>query len=114
MFEGWKLDGPAKTYIFDPASRCRDAAPRLQQRKAMMRSLSDKPWMLGSVSPLQMLRGMLDISVQWWREAPLLGAARLSLLAATIWGLAHLLREPGVGAVVAGAGALGLYALGRQ
>ncbi len=92
------------------------ATPRLglQQRKAMMRSLSDKPWMLGSVSPLQMLRGMLDISVQWWREAPLLGAARLSLLAATIWGLAHLLREPGVGVVVAGAGALGLYALGRQ
>lgn len=80
----------------------------------MLRSAFSTPSMLGSVSPLQMLRGMLDISLQWWRESPLLGAARLSLIAATIWGLAHLLGNPGVGVVVAGLGVFGLYALGRQ
>jgi len=80
----------------------------------MLRTIFGKPSMLGSVSPLQMLRGMFDISLQWWRESPLLGAARLSLIVVTIWGLAHLPANPSVGTVVAGLGILGLYAIGRR
>jgi|GEM_PF-6724731 hypothetical protein len=44
-----------------------------------------RPWKLGSVSPLQMLRGMLDMSLQW-RDSSLVGGARLVLFAVAIWG----------------------------
>src|SRR6185437_6438844 len=88
-----------------------DSRAHLLQWKVTMRSLFSRPWMLGSISPLAMLRGMLDISLQWWRESPLLGAARVSLLAAAFWGIVNLMRDPGRGIVIAGVGLLGLYAL---
>jgi len=67
--------------------------------------------MLGSVSPLQMLRGMLDMSLQWWHGAPLLSTVRVLLVAVVIWGLVILISEPGKGLVIAGIGLLGIYAL---
>ena len=78
-----------------------------------MRSLFNSPWMLGSVSPLQMFRGMLDISLRRWHESPLLGAARALLLAAAVWGIVMFVNNPGRGAVVAGVGILGYFALRR-
>ena len=76
--------------------------------------LFSRPWTLGSVSPLQMIRGMLDMSLRGWHGSPLLGTARALLLAAVIWGGVTLTREPGRGTVIAGIGLLGFYALRRQ
>ena len=70
--------------------------------------------MLGSVSPLQMLRGMLDMSLQWRGSSPLVGAVRLVLLAAAIWGLVNLAWDPGRGAIVAAICLLGFFALRQR
>ncbi len=78
-----------------------------------MRSLFSRLWTLGSVSPLQMIRGMLDMSLRGWQRSPLLGTARALLLAAVIWGGVTLTRDLGRGTVIAGIGLLGFYALRR-
>ncbi|HLH75991.1 MAG TPA: hypothetical protein VKV28_04205 [Candidatus Binataceae bacterium] len=66
-----------------------------------MRNPIGRPLALGSVSPLQMLRGMLDMSTQWWHDGfPLLGAIRLVLLGATLWALLNLAHDPVRGAIV--------------
>lgn len=76
-----------------------------------MRNLSGRPLTLGSVSPLQMLRGMLDISLGHWRESPLLAGIRGLLLAVAILGIVDLPRSPDEGLVLAGIGLLGFYSL---
>ncbi len=79
-----------------------------------MASLFDGAKMLGSVSPLQALRGMLDMSLRWWRESLLVGAVRALLLAAAIFGLLNVVTNPVKGLVIAGIGLLGFYILRRE
>jgi hypothetical protein len=68
-------------------------------------------WVLGSISPLEMLRGMADMSLRWWHVSPLIGLAKLLLLAVLIWGLVDLASAPGKGLILSAVGFLGLLAL---
>ncbi|MGH7907498.1 MAG: hypothetical protein ACREP6_12820 [Candidatus Binataceae bacterium] len=69
-------------------------------------------WILGSLSPLEVLRGMADMSLRWWWHAsPLIALAKLLLLAALVWGIVIIASAPGRGFVLLAGGALGLYVL---
>jgi hypothetical protein len=39
------------------------------------RGLFSRACLLDSIYRLQVFRGMLDMSLRWWRESPLLGTA---------------------------------------
>ncbi len=68
-------------------------------------------WILGSVSPLEVLRGMLDMSLRWWRVSPILILARAFLLLIMIWGIVNLAAASGKGLILIGAALLGLLVL---
>jgi hypothetical protein len=70
--------------------------------------------MLGSVSPLQMIRGMLDISAQRWKESPLLASARAALAAAAVYGIVEAALNPRRGVVIVALAVLGYLSLRRQ
>jgi hypothetical protein len=71
-------------------------------------------WMLGSVSPLQVIRGMLDMSLRWWHESPLITAARVSLLIIAVWGLLNVAKNPSEGIIAVVVGVFGFYVLRRS
>jgi hypothetical protein len=72
-------------------------------------------WVLGSLSPLEVLRGMADMSLRWWWHAsPLITAAKLLLLGLIILGIVDLATVPGRGFVLAAGGVLGLFALRQR
>jgi len=68
-------------------------------------------WILGSLSPLEVLRGMLDMSLRWWRVSPLLTLTRSLLLLMIIWGAIDLAAAPGKGVILIAASLLGFLAL---
>ena len=61
----------------------------------------DGSGMLGSLSPLQALRGMLDTSLGHWRQSPLLHAVRATFFIVLIWGLVAAMNNPVGGLVIA-------------
>ncbi|MGH7932586.1 MAG: hypothetical protein ACREQN_05395 [Candidatus Binataceae bacterium] len=72
-------------------------------------------WILGSLSPLEVLRGMADMSLRWWwRVSPLIAVTKLLLLGFVVWGIIDIASAPGKGFVLSAGGALGLFALRRR
>ncbi len=68
-------------------------------------------WVLGSLSPLEVLRGMTDMSLRWRHGFPLVGLTRLLLVVLVIWGLSDILTATGRGVLLSGGGVLGLFVL---
>lgn len=71
-------------------------------------------WILGSLSPLEVLRGMADISVRRWQASPLAAVAKLLLLLLGICGIVIIAGDPGKGFVLLVGSALGFYAVKRH
>ena len=71
-------------------------------------------WVLGSLSPLQVLRGMLDMSLRWWHISPLFAVTRLLLVAIIVWGIINVSSAPGEGFILTSGGILALFALKQR
>lgn len=73
--------------------------------------MSTLGWVLGSLSPLEVLRGMADISLRWWHASSLMGLSKLLLLAIVVWGIIDMATTRARGLILSVAGFLGLFAL---